>query len=365
MKKLFCPGPVDVSVDSAELMISMTIGHRSKEFERIFKNVKDLSLKAFGGEKDYLCLPITGSATLGNEMAVGSTLDENDKVLLLTNGVFGDRLKGLLDIYKIPYVEYRAERRFSVDRVRGYLEEGGFSWVLMVHHETSLGILNPIAEVARLAKSHGARIMVDAVSSGGGDKISLRETPVDIMTSTSGKALGSYPGIALVLVGKDAYAYYSEKKRPVSDYMDLYHNIRFSEEHGQTLHTPSTPLFIALESQLRKFCSSPNANYDRYLKMNTCIRSGLKRLGIRQLLDDTVPASVTLTSFTLDPQKYDVRRFIEDMDDRGYVLYIGKGDLERQGVFQVANMGDLAMRDCYNLIDAISREIESGGCRRE
>ncbi len=360
MKKLFCPGPVNVPVDIAELAMKTNIGHRSAEFEQVFNNIKHMTLKMLNAdETHYICLPITGSATLANEMCISSVLEQRDQVLLLTNGVFGDRLKKLLEIYHIPYTEYREEKGFNIAEVARLLSENTFSWVLVVHHETSTGILNPISDIAGLAHKNNARIMVDAVSSASADYINVSEDQIDIIVTTSGKAIGSYPGIALICVGMDVYREGIEKTSK-SDYMDLFANLRFSEEAGQTLHTPSTPLFVALDAQMYKVLFSPIGNYKRYKKMNDYIRREMVKLGIRPYLEDDVSRSVTLSSFLLDTAIYDVEKFISNMNDRGFVLYIGKGNLKTLGLFQIANMGDLRMTDCYDLVENIRKELESG-----
>lgn len=358
MKKLFCPGPVGVSVDTAELMVNTNLGHRSKEFEEVFESIKYMTLKLFRAENDYLCLPITGSATLGNEMAISSTMTSEDHVLLLSNGVFGDRIEEILQIYEIPYIKYKEDCEFSIDKIEDLMKTGTFTWVAMVHHETSKGILNPIERISKIAYKYGAKTMVDAVSSAGGDIIDLSNGCIKILTTTSGKAIGSYPGVALILISKDICSD-STNHKVRSEYLNLYKNIEFSERCNQSLHTPSTALFIALEAQLKKIVSRPNYNYERYSMMNSYIKSELLKLGIRTLLGEEVKTSITLTSFILDPDKYDVKKFVSNMDDRGYVLYLGKNDLEKKGVFQIANMGDLNMIDCYGLVDAIYKEINS------
>lgn len=363
MKKLFCPGPVNVAVDIAELAMSTNIGHRSAEFEQIFENIKQMTLRIFHADGDsYVCLPITGSATLANEMCISSVLDGGDRVLLLTNGVFGDRLKKMLEIYHIPYDEYREEKNFNMEKIDALMQEKIYTWVLMVHHETSTGMLNPIGAVSETAHRHGAKIMVDAVSSAGADPIDISGSRIDIFVTTSGKAIGSYPGIGLICIAKDIYCE-GLKKVPRSDYLNVFSNLEFSEESGQSLHTPSTPLFVALEAQMHKLLISPSYNYDRYRKMNSYIRREMKKLGVSPYLEDEMDRSVTLSSFLLDPAVFDVGKFVDDMNDRGYVLYIGKGKLKDIGLFQIANMGDLRMTDCYDLIESIKKELESGDCK--
>ncbi len=360
MKKLFCPGPVNVAIDIAELAMNTNIGHRSAEFEQIFQNIKHMTLRMFNADEDqYVCLPITGSATLANEMCISSVLTEKDRVLLLSNGVFGDRLRGMLEIYHIPYMEYHREKCFDLNEIAELIEHHRFTWALMVHHETSTGILNPIDAVSELAHNNGMRIMVDAVSSAAADAIDISKNQIDLIVTTSGKAIGSYPGIALICVSRKLYLDGLDKA-PRSDYMNLFSNLQFSEETGQALHTPSTPLFVALDAQMHKILVNPSYNYDRYQKMNLYIRKQMKKLGIQPYLEEEIERSVTLSSFLLDREIFDVEKFVADMNDRGYVLYIGKGHLRELGLFQIANMGDLRMTDCYDLVESIKKELESG-----
>lgn len=359
MKKLFCPGPVNVSIDIAELAMNTNIGHRSNEFEEIFKNVRYTTLRMLNAtEKNYYCLPITGSATLANEMCIASAFKKTDKVLLLSNGVFGDRLKSILSLYNISFEEYHVDFAFDAEAVKEILGKNEFTWIVMVHHETSTGILNNINEMAEIAHNSKARIFVDAVSSAAADYIDLAKTNIDIIVTTSGKAIGAYPGVGLICIRKDCYN--SIDHSVGSDYLNLWTNIDFAEEYGQPLHTPSIPLFVALDAQMHKLMVNPSYNHDRYMKMNSYIRKEMIKLGLKPYLDENIDRSITLTSFLLDPQIYNLDKFISNMNDRGFVLYIGKGKLKELGLFQIANMGDLRMTDCYELVESIQKEIESG-----
>jgi aspartate aminotransferase-like enzyme len=79
--------------------------------------------------------------------------------------------------------------------------------VAAVHAESSSGVLNPLAELSALAKSHNALFVVDAVASVGGHVIDVDGQGVDIAVIGPQKALAGPAGVSAVLLGQRAWAH--------------------------------------------------------------------------------------------------------------------------------------------------------------
>ena len=165
---LMCPGPVNVSRRVAEAMIASEIGHREIEFSALLEDIHHncLSLMGVSPEK-YSLVIITGSGSSGNESVICSAIRPQDRVLALCTGEFGRRLGEISAIYNPNTTTYAQDWATQLDltKVAQILEKEHFDWVLMVHHETSTGELQPVKEVGALCRKYGAKLFVDAVSS--------------------------------------------------------------------------------------------------------------------------------------------------------------------------------------------------------
>ena len=130
----------------------------------------------------------------------------------------------------------------------------------MTHHETSAGLLNPVAAVGALARQHGLKLIVDATSSAGVEDLDVTRDGIDACITTSGKCLHAVPGLSLVCVRRDLLEM-SRLIRPRS-YSDLHRFHDQMEFNGQTPFTASVPLFLALDRALEEFSIGASMNDD-------------------------------------------------------------------------------------------------------
>ncbi|ANU26439.1 GNAT family N-acetyltransferase [Planococcus versutus] len=193
-RRLFLPGPVALTPELASPFQQAPISHRSAAFNEIRQEV-DGMLEEMTGMTPLL---LSGSGTLANEAMLAQIKRLRAKGLILVNGEFGKRLVDQAKRLNLDFevIEQAWGQGFKIENISLYLESGKFGWLLMVHGETSTGQLNDFQEIANICKQQNTNLCLDCISSFGAVPLSLKD--VWLATATSGKALGTMSGIALV-----------------------------------------------------------------------------------------------------------------------------------------------------------------------
>lgn len=355
---LFCPGPVLVAPEVQLSLIHKQICHRVPDFEDVIKNLQNNLVEIFRADDQYAILLITGSGTAANETTISSAFNSSDKVLLVNNGVFGDRLEDLLEIHGIPakIVRYEWGQRAPAAEVEESLnQEPSITSIAMVCHETSTSVINPVNEVGKLARKYKKKYFVDAVSALGGEDLDVVRDNIDFCTCSSNKCIASLAGVGIICVRRSELEKMSEDK-PRNAYLNLLNLYRFSEKHHQTPNTPSVTMFIALKAAVKRLMKEGLDNQiARHRHCASIIRGGVRKMGLKTLVDDDI-ASNTVTSVFL-PTHVDIGAFIQALEDRGFTVYPGKGPLLENNMFQIANMGEIDEGMCRAFLTAMSETL--------
>lgn len=353
MTKLFSPGPVLVKDNVRRSLLHYDICHRSHEFEEMFVDTQAKILKLFNADDSYYSVIVSGSGTSANETVLSSLFQEGEEVLLIRNGVFGERLLEILTKYNVPMVDMPFPWATQPDlaKVEEALKNNPkVKVVAMVFHETSTSMINPVPEVGALCKKYGKLLSVDCVSAAGGQNIDVVKNNIAICTSVGGKCVGAYPGSAYVCARKDVLdTITADQCKNV--YLSLYKHYHTALDTHQTPNTPNVNLFWPLNVALTNIIDDETlaGRIARYQRCAAIIRKGVREMGCHMLIDDAL-ASNTVTSVFL-PAGVDAQAFIDEMVLRGYTFYIGKGEYGKQGMIQVANMGEIYEQDCYNMLE--------------
>ena len=352
MTKLFSPGPIMVKDNVRAALLHYDICHRSKEFEEMFVDTQAKILKLFNADDSYYSVIVSGSGTSSNETVLSSLFCEGEAVMLIRNGMFGERLLEIIEKYNIPLVDCPFEWAEYPDVAK--IEEvmaahPEVKVVAMVFHETCTGMINPVGEVGKICKKYGKILSVDCVSAAGGQNIDVVANNIDIATSVGGKCVGAYPGSAYICAKKDVLETLTAGQCK-NVYLSLYKHYQIAKSSHQTPNTPNVNLFWPLNVALANILDDETlaGRIERYERCAAIIRKGLKEMGLKLLLDDHM--SSTVTSVFL-PAGVDAQTFLNAMEERGYTFYIGKGDYAKQGMIQVANMGEIYEQDCYNMLE--------------
>ena len=358
--KLFSPGPVMVKDNVRASLLHYDICHRSKEFEAMFQDTQEKILKLFNADDSYYSVIVSGSGTSSNETVLSSLFCEGDAVMLIRNGMFGERLLEIINKYQIPLVDCPFEWASYPDLEvieKTMAAHPEVKVVAMVFHETCTGMINPVKEVGALCKKYNKLLSVDCVSAAGGENIDVVDKNIAIATSVGGKCVGAFPGSAYICARKSLLeSLTAEQCKNV--YLSLYKHYQSAVTTHQTPNTPNVNLFWPLNVALTNILEDETlaGRIARYQRCATIIREGVKEMGMRLLLDDHM--SNTVTSVFL-PEGVDAPKFLAEMEKRGYTFYIGKGDYAKQGMIQMANMGEIYEQDCYNMLEVVKSCLAS------
>jgi 2-aminoethylphosphonate-pyruvate transaminase len=318
---LFNPGPVNLAEEVRSAMLRIELCHRQPEFAEVVQNVRTGLYAAAGlsGGEHRLGL-LHGSGTLAVDAAL--TTFVRGKTVVIDNGVYSQRLlTTLAGIEGAVGVPHAAGLGVAVDleRLEDDLARERPDWIGIVHHETTTGLLNRIEPVSALARRHGARLFVDAVSSLGAHAV---DASADVICFNSNKCLESLPGIAGVFFKADLDGHATVPVLDVTRY------------HDGMPSTPHVQAFLAMEAALDLLRAEDRpARYERLAR--AVWEAGSEHF--EPLLAERDRSHV-LTSFRLDGRDYESlsRRALE----RRYVIYAGQGQLFND-IFRVANMGAL------------------------
>jgi 2-aminoethylphosphonate-pyruvate transaminase len=357
---LLNPGPVNLSDRVRRALLRPDICHREPECADLVARIRGRLCETFAPE-GYTAVLLTGSGTAAVESAVASSVGEGGAILVVNNGVYGDRIAKMARVHGIRVVEVTAGWTEPADL--GGIEaalraEPDVQAVALVHHETTTGLVNPVAEVGRLARAAGKLFLVDSVSGLGGEPIDLSAAAVDICVGTANKCIQGTPGLAFVLVRREAMDRVAAVPSR-SVYLALHANWQ-AQERGDTLFTPAVQTAYALDEALAELLEETVAGrIARYGRAAALLREGFARLGLSCLLPPELQ-SHTITALDL-PAGVAYAQLHDRLKARGFVIYAGQGALASR-IFRVANMGDVSLDEYREFLAALEAVLDVVRC---
>lgn len=345
---LLNPGPVTMTAKVHAALNGADVCHREPEFRELVGAIRT-KIAAIYGAPGYTPVLVGGSGTAAVEtmLAVVSTSDNS---LVVANGVYGERMAAMLRAQSKRHEVVSAPWTSGMDlaATEKALATGAFQFVLAVHHETTTGRLNDIAALGALCKKHGAKLLLDAVSSFAGEELHFAEWNLEALAATANKCIHGAPGVSFVLVADEAL------KRPggaTSVYLDL-HKHAAEQAKGSTPFTLPTHVSFALDAALDELAAEGGwkARHATYAQRMGRVRAALKEIGVTTLIEEAAYGS-TLCSFRLPEGKtYDALHAQLKRD--GFVIYAGQGKFDG-AIFRIAVMGEISERDLERLATSL------------
>jgi aspartate aminotransferase-like enzyme len=349
MPKLFIPGPIDVSKETFAAMSQPMIGHRGSEFERLYASTQP-GLQELGGTTRPFFLS-TSSAWGVMEASLRNLCVK--KVLTLCCGAFSDKWFDVAKSMGLNAEKIQVEWGDAIARatVRAKLEEGGFDLVTLIHNETSTGVMNDLAGLAKVVKSFpGVLFVVDAVSSFSAVPIEMDALGIDVLLAGVQKALALPPGLT-VFACSEAAIERAKGQANRGYYFDFLEFAKNAEKHN-TPSTPAISLIFGLQHILGVIAAEGAQNrYARHAANNALIHAWGARHGFKNF----APAgnqSVTLTCFHT-PAGFDQGSFIKTLKAKHrFVINGGYGKIKGL-TFRISNMGNETAATLNELITAM------------
>jgi 2-aminoethylphosphonate-pyruvate transaminase len=323
-------------------MVHHDICHRDEEFPKVVRRLRRKLRRVFGGGPQHDVLLITGSGTSGMEAAISSCVPENKKLLVVANGAFGERFIEIAEQHRLNLVplHYKWGQLVQPADIAAMLrQDPDIFAVAMCHHETSVGLINPIHEVGSVVRAHDRLFVVDAVASLGAEPLNVQEDNIDVCVSSANKCLHSTSGVATVCVSERAWQRI-EQVHPRVYYLNLKRYRKYAVEKEETPFTPTVSGFFALDAAVSELLAEGvEHRIATYRRRNERIRRRLAHMGL-EFLSETGTESKTVTCVKV-PRYITFKEIYTEMKRRGYLIYNSKEHLKDR-YFQVANMGNLS-----------------------
>jgi len=349
---LLNPGPVNVTERVRRALLQPDLCHREPECAALIQSIRAKLLEAFGLEGAFASALVTGSGTAALEMAVSSCLAEGQSLLVIRNGVYGERIAAMAEAHRMPVVtlDYEWGEPPKLEDVEAALKQHPeIGVVAVVHHETTTGLLNPVHEIGGMAHRHGKQLLVDAISSLAGDTLDFERAHVDYCVGTANKCVQGYPGVSFVLVRNEMLGHLARCPAR-SVYCDLHKNLT-AQENGDMLFTPAVQVHYALEAALDELIEETvPGRIERYAAAAHLLRRGFDEMGLEYLVD-AAHRSNCLTALKL-PEGVTYPFLHDRLKEKRFVIYAGQGGLKKS-IFRIANMGDIRTEDFQRLLDVL------------
>ncbi len=305
---------------------------------------------------DYTCVLMQGSGTFSVESTIGSVIPEDGRLLVLANGAYGSRLAQIAARLKISHLVHDCGELAQPDLARleqALIDEPEITHVVLVHNETTTGMMNPLPEIAAIVKSHGRILVVDSMSAFGGVPLDIAELGIDYIISSANKCIQGVPGFGFV-IGRIAHLEQTQGwARSLS--LDLYDQWEGMEKgNGKWRYTSPTHTVRAFYQALLELEEEGGvvARHARYSENQRRLVLGMTEMGFQCVLP-TAFHSPIITGFR-DPNHpdYEFRRFYDRLKQKGFVIYPGK--VTCVDSFRIGTIGHVFPEDIDRLMKAIA-----------
>lgn len=354
---LLTPGPLSTSNSVKAAMLrdwcTWDADYNLEIVQKIREKLVHLATEAV---QNFTAVLMQGSGTFSVESVLGSVIPETGQILIISNGAYGQRMEQIAGRLGLSYTLYEVPETEAPDpdRVKQMLQNlPGLTHVAVVHCETTTGILNPVKQIAALAREYGKIVIVDAMSSFGGIPMDMEEWNIDFLVSSANKCIQGVPGFGFVIARTCILEQCAGISRSLS--LDLFDQWTTMEKgNGKWRFTSPTHVVRAFMQALLELETEGGvkARYDRYRQNRTILTVGMRGLGFRTLLPDFLQSPFITSFVSPAAAQYDFMIFYQLLKQNGFVIYPGK--ITATDTFRIGHIGEVYPSDMYRLLEVIS-----------
>ncbi|MEM6502089.1 MAG: alanine--glyoxylate aminotransferase family protein [Cyanobacteria bacterium P01_C01_bin.89] len=353
---LMIPGPTPVPEPVLLAQAKHTIGHRSGEFSEIFAEVTANLKWLHQTQNDVLTLAASGTGAM--EAGIINFLSAGDRVLVGSNGKFGERWGLVAEAYGLEVDWIKAEwgKPLDVSEFVSKLEadtEKIIKAVIVTHSETSSGVLNDLEAIAKVTNAHGALVIADAVTSLGATSVPVDEWGLDVVGSGSQKGYMMPPGLGFVSVSEKAWGAYEKATLP-RFYFDL-GKYRKSAAKDTTPYTPPVNLFFGLQVALQMMKKEGlEGIFTRHDRHRRAVRAAMVALNLPLLGADECSSPAVTAVMPSSVEAEQIRSVMKKQFD---IILAGGQDHLKGKIFRMGHLGFVCDRDILNGIAALEATL--------
>ena len=361
---LLTPGPLTTSLSVKQAMLH-DYGSRDATFIELNARILERLVGIVNGEGSYVAVPLQGSGTFVVEAMIGNFVPADGKLLILINGAYGQRIKKICDYYGRNYIVQETPEDVPVNSVQldaALDNDTSITHVVVVHCETTSGILNPLREVSEIVARHRRSLLIDSMSAFGALPLDADEIEFDAVVASSNKCLEGAPGMGFC-VARESALEQTEGNSP-SLVLDLYDQWRAMQKNRQWRFTPPTHVLLAFDQALTEYLEEGGVagRGGRYRQNCELLVAGMRDMGFKTLLSDELQAPIIITFRMPTNPEFDFAAFYDGLKDQGYVIYPGK--LTVADSFRMGCIGRLGSEQIQGALDAVADLLTRFGIDR-
>jgi 2-aminoethylphosphonate-pyruvate transaminase len=307
-----------------------------------------------------------GSGTFAVEATIATLLPRDGKALILVNGAYGQRMTKMLDYMARAYIvlETLEDTQPSLTELEAMLKaDSTITHVLVVHCETTSGILNPLEEVAEIVAKHGRSFIIDAMSAFGAIPLSTKNIKFDAVMASSNKCLEGVPGMGFAVIRQSELEQCKGNAHSLS--LDMYEQWITMENTNQWRFTPPTHVIVALDAAISQFVDAGGVEGRNKRYSNNCkiLVDGMRRMGFETLLPDHLQAPIIVTFKMPSNPDFNFQFLYDQLKDKGFIIYPGK--LTVSPSFRIGCIGNLGTDEMEGVLAAVKETIIKMGVVNE
>jgi len=294
---------------------------------------------------------LSGEGILGLEAACASLTENDDRVLVIDNGIFGEGFADFVKMYGGEVAFFKGDRKRKIDIIglEKFLEKDhDFKYATVVHCDTPSGVLNDIDKICKLLKKNGILTVVDSVAGMGGEDIRVDEWGIDIVLGASQKCISAPAGLTFLSISEDAFKLMNNRKKPIASY---YCNLLIWKDYYDNKWFPYTPPISDIVG-LRQAFDNILADKDileRHESIGKATRKAIKEAGLNLYIKDGYSNTVTVVEI---PVGINGKELLKHMTSEFNVFIAGSFGYLEGKVIRIGHMGENAKKDkmAYTLL---------------
>jgi serine---pyruvate transaminase len=356
---LVTPGPTPVPPEVLAATALPMIHHRGPDFRAALARVIERLKQVFVTEQEMLTFTSAGTGVM--ESAMQNLCSPGDRVLVVSHGYFGERFAALADTYgcDLVHLRYGWGESPNADEVGEKLEEiGGAKAVFLTHSDTSTGVVSDLRSIAERLNGTEAMIVVDAISSLAAVPVETDAWGLDVVITSSHKALMCPPGLAFASVSDRAFD--TARAATTPRYYFDWERTRAAQEKGENPFSPAISLYLGLDVALGMILDDGlEAAYERHVRLGRACRAGVKAMGLELFSPDEDRAAV-VTAIRM-PSDVDGQAVVLSMRERSGVTIIGGQGEVRGKIVRIGHIGYVDVFDVTTALAALELAMVEAG----
>ena len=355
---LVTPGPTPVPPEVLAATAVPMIHHRSPDFRGTLARIIERLKEVFRTENEMLTFTSAGTGVM--ESAVANLCVPGDRVLVVSHGYFGERFAAMAKVYgcDLTHMRYAWGDTPVPDEIADKLEEmGGANVVFLTHSDTSTGVVSDLRAIAERLNGTDAILVVDAISSLAAVPLDTDAWGLDVVITSSHKALMCPPGLAFASVSERAL----ETARGGSPrfYFD-WERTREAQHRGENPFSPAISLYLGLDVALEMILSAGlESAFERHVRLGRACRAGVKAMGL-DLFSPDEDRAVVVTAIRM-PENVDGQAVVLAMRERSGVTIIGGQGEVRGKIVRIGHIGYVDVFDVTTALAALELAMAEAG----